>query len=136
MHVELQSATDWAMHAVFDPRAVLHHLNNPALEHVDEKVLGPDLDQGNILLYSNSSDGGISVCVCVDETPPGTWLEHADMCIQDGLLRVPSGVVGLPARAGVSADEGGGGILCGYFNTMCSIVEYMQTGEDIHASTN
>ncbi len=89
----LTAATDVAVYAVFDPAAMLHVINDPKLDHIDEEVIARDVEQGNVLLYSWGSDGGTRFRVYLDEEPESEVTELAIGRKERMLLRVPGGTL-------------------------------------------
>jgi len=91
MRFDLKSGTDLAVHALFDPAAVLHVLNDPSIDPMAEGLVEEDAEQGNVLLYSCGSDGEVTLRVFVNEEPDAEVLALAAGRRRDLLLRVPSG---------------------------------------------
>ncbi len=97
MQFDLKSATDWACHAVFDPAAMLHLINDreadPAAEDfVAADILDEDMERGNVLLHPTGTDGGILYRVFVGEEPDAEVLADAEDA-GEFLLRVPGGTL-------------------------------------------
>jgi hypothetical protein len=97
MQFDLTSGTDWACHAVFDPAAMLHVINDreadPAAEDFwAEDVLDEDAERGNVLLHPTGTDGGILYRVFVGEEPDAEVLADAEDA-GEFLLRAPGGTL-------------------------------------------
>ena len=109
----LQSSTDLAVHAIFDPEAMLHVINDAQLEEIHEDQLAPDLERGNALLYSWGSDGGSTFQVFVDEEPGPDLVQRGSNRLTSALLHAPSGrlcAAGIealcrPGKRAITAEE-------------------------------
>ncbi len=113
MRFDLLSGTDVAVHALFDPAAMLHVINDPKLRHIDEDVIARDVEQGSVLLYSWGEDGLTRFRIYLDEEPEQDVFALAGGRNEHMLLRVPTGTlfaVGLeylcrPGEPPIAPDE-------------------------------
>lgn len=93
MRLDLRSSTDVSVHAIFDPSAMLHVINDPKLRRIDEDAIAKDVEQGNVLLCSWGEDGGSRFRVYLDEEPEQDVLALASGRNEHMLLRVPGGTL-------------------------------------------
>jgi hypothetical protein len=91
MRFDLNSDTDLAVHALFDPALLLNVINNPDLTQIDEDALEGRVRRGDVLLYSNACDGRVQFRCFLDEEPDGGLAALAYGRKDNLLLRVPSG---------------------------------------------
>jgi len=86
MRLILESSTDAACHALFDPAATTA---------IDREVFGDSwlelAKEGVLLPLDTASDGRLTVLLVLDEALPEAWVERASCAAKDLLLRVPGG---------------------------------------------
>lgn len=86
MRLSLESTTDVACHALFDPAVT------GALDH---EVVGDDwfeeAKRGTLLPVNTAADGRLGIQVLLDEPLPDEWARRANQAAKSFLLRVPGG---------------------------------------------
>jgi hypothetical protein len=89
--LELNSFTDAASHALYDPEA-LKHLR-PHHDADDEAIVTTEPERGNLLTYFNGGDGEARFSLLIGGGLPDNFKAIAIAEKRDLLLRVPSGTL-------------------------------------------